>query len=72
MNERKNTLRENIKAASQEEILQKWTEHFKNLLENSPEITDKIITKIINRQLDNKLGEFTEKELDSIKKKKKN
>ena len=31
------------RAASQEERIQKWKEHFKNLPENSPEITDKPI-----------------------------
>ena len=34
-------------AASQEEILQKWKEHFKNLLGNHPEVTDKSIKKLL-------------------------
>ena len=42
-----------------------WKEHFKNLLGKSPEITDKTITKIINDQLDIKLGQFTQ-ELDVV------
>ena len=37
-----------------------WKEHFKNLLGNSPEVTDKPIQKIINYQLDIKLGLFTQ------------
>ena len=44
------------KAASQEERLQKGKEHFKNLFRNPPEVTDKSIKKIINYQLDVKLG----------------
>ena len=38
---RKSMLRIKLKVASQEERLQKWKEHFKNLLGNPPEITDK-------------------------------
>ncbi len=33
------------------------------LLGNSPKITDKPTTKIINKQLDTKLGQFTQEEL---------
>ena len=53
---RKRTSRENLKAASQEERPQKGKQHLKNLLGNSPKVTDKPITKIINSQLDSKLG----------------
>ena len=61
------------KSFSQEEILHKWKENFNNILGDSPEITDKPIQKIINSQLDIRLGPFTEKELDAeLKKKKKN
>ena len=38
-------------------------EHFKNLLGNSPNVTDKRITQITNGQLDVKLGKFMEEEL---------
>ena len=48
-----------------------WKEHFKNLLEKSLKVTDKPITKIINYQLDIKLGQFTQ-ELDVILRKIKN
>ena len=57
---------------SQEERLQKWKEHFKNLFKNSPEITIKLTLpqrKIINGQLDMKLGQFTEEKLDAVLKK---
>ena len=40
--------------------------HLKNLLENSPKVTDKANTKIINNQLDIKLGQFTQEELDVV------
>ena len=39
--EGKVTSRAKLKAASQEERLQKWKEHFKYLLGYPPEITDK-------------------------------
>ena len=38
---RKGSSRAKLKAASREERLQKWKEHFKNLLGNIPDITDK-------------------------------
>ena len=49
-----------MKAVNQEERLMEWKEHFKNLLGNPLEITDKPTKKIINCQLDIKLGQFTE------------
>ena len=61
------TSRKNLKVAIQE--LLKWKEHFKNLLENTPEITDKQIQKNNYEQLDVKLGQFTVKELDAVLKK---
>ena len=38
----------------------------KNLLENSHKVTDKSISKIINRQIAIKLGEFTEEGLNVV------
>ena len=70
MSGRKNTLKPKLKADNQEERLQKWKEHFKNVLGKPPEITDKLIEKIINSKLDIKLGQFIEKELDAVLKKK--
>ena len=69
MRGRKNTQRAKLKAASQQERLPKWKEHFNNLLGNPPEVTDKPIKKIINRLLDIKLGQFMEDELDIVLKK---
>ena len=48
VSKRKSTLRIKLKAASQEEQIQMWKEHFKNLLGNYPKVTDKSIRKIIN------------------------
>ena len=62
---RKTTLRTKLKAAKQEEM-QEWKEHFENLLGNSPKVTDKSIPKIINNQLDIKLGQFTNEELNVV------
>ena len=42
------------------------------MFRNSPKITYKPITKVLNRRLDIKLGKFTARELDSIAKKKNN
>ena len=64
MSERKSTSRAKLKAARQKEQTQMWKEHFKNLPGNSPKVTDKPFTKIINCQLDIKLGQFTEEEIN--------
>ena len=50
----------------QEERVRKWKEHFKNLLENYPEMPDKPIENFMNCQLNTKLGEFTAEELDGV------
>ena len=41
-------------------------QHFENLLGNTPEVTHEPITRIISKQLDIKLGPFTQEELDSV------
>ena len=43
-----------------------WKEHFKDVLENSPEITDKPTEEIIDGQLEIQLGHFTEDELETV------
>ena len=63
---RKSTSRVKLKAASQEEQIHTWQEHLKNLLGKSPKVTDKPFMKIINNQLDIKLGQFTREELDVV------
>ena len=69
---RKNTAKAKLKAANQQERIKLWKQHFKNLLGNPPKITHEPITRIISKQLDIKLGPFTQEELDSVLRKIKN
>ena len=69
---RKSTAKAKLKAASQQERVKLWEQHFKNLIGSLPKITDEPITRIISKQLDIKLGPFTKEELDSVLKKIKN
>ena len=69
---RKSTAKAKLKAASQQERVKLWEQHFKNLLGSPPKIMDEPITRIISKQLDIKLGPFTKEELDSVLKKIKN
>ena len=69
---RKSTAKAKLKAASQQERVKLWEQHFKNLLGSPPKITDEPITRIISKQLDIKLGPFTKEELYSVLKKIKN
>ena len=69
---RKNTAKAKLKAANQQERIKLWKQHFENLLGNPPKITHEPITRIISKQLDIKLGPFTQEELDSVLKKIKN
>ena len=59
----KSSSRVRLKAANQEEWTFLWKEHFKNLLEKSPKVTDEPIMKIIDNQPDIKQGQFTQEEL---------
>ena len=61
---RKNTMRGKLKAASQEERIQKWKEHFKNLLGNISKDTDRPIKKKLNI---NRIKTETEKFLGKIR-----
>ena len=70
MSRKKSSSRVDLKAASQEERIEMWNEHFKNLVENSSHVTDNSITEITNCQQDIKLGQFTEEELTKSKSKK--
>ena len=69
---RKGTAKAKLKAASQQERVKLWEQHFKNLLGNPPKITNESIIRIICKQLDIKLGPFTKEELNSVLKKIKN
>ena len=66
VSKRKSTAKAKLKAASQQERVKLWEQHFKNLLGNPPKITDEPIARIISKQLDIKLGPFTKEELDSV------
>ena len=66
MSKRKSTSRAKLKTPNQEELILTWKEHFKNLLGKSPKVTNKPFTKIINNQLDIKLGLFMQEELDVV------
>ena len=68
---RKNTTKAKLKAANQLERIKLWQQHFEKLLGNPPKITHEPITRIISKQLDIKLGPFTQ-ELDSVLRKIKN
>ena len=72
MSRRKNTTKAKLKAANQQERIKLWKQHFENLLGNPPKITHEPITRIISKQLDIKLGPFTQGELDSVLRKIKN
>ena len=69
---RKSTAKAKLKAANQQERIKLWKQHFKNLLGNPPKVTHEPITRIISKQLDIKLGPFTQEELDSVLRKIKN
>ena len=60
MSRRKITFIAKLKGVSQEERIQKWKEHFKNLFGTS----QKVIDKLINSQLDSKVGQFMEEKLN--------
>ena len=63
---RKSTAKAKLKAANPEERIKLWKQHFENLLGNPPKITHEPIIRIISKQLDIKLGPFTQEELDSF------
>ena len=69
---RKSTTKAKLTAANQQERIKLWKQHFENLQGNPPKETHEPITTIICKQLDIKLGPFTQEELDSVLKKLKN
>ena len=72
MSRRKSTAKAKLKAANQQERVKLWKQHFENLLGNPPKVTNELITRIISKQLDIKLGPFTKEELNSFLRKIKN
>ena len=69
---RKSTAKAKLKATSQQDWIHLWKQHFKNLLRNPPKVTHEPITRNISKQLDIKLGPFTQEELNSVQRKIKN
>ena len=69
---RKSTAKAKLKAANQQERIKLWKQHFENLLGNPPKVTHESITRIISKQLDIKLGPFTQEEFDLVLRKIKN
>ena len=68
---RKRTVKAKLKAANQQERIRQWKQHIENLLGNPQKVTHEPITRIISKQLDIKLGPFTQ-ELHSVLRKIKN
>ena len=66
VNRRKSTAKAKLKATNQQERIKLWKQHFENLLGNPAVVTHEPITGIICKQLDIKLGLFTQEELDSV------
>ena len=69
---RKSTTKAKLKATNQQEWIKLWKENFENLHGNPPKVTHETITRIISKQLDIKLGPFTQEDLDSVLRKIKN
>ena len=69
---RKSTTKAKLKATNQQERIKLWKQHFENVLGNPTKVTHEPITRIISKQLDIKLGPFTQEELDSVLRKIKN
>ena len=69
---RKSTSKAKLKTTSQEKRIHLRKQHFKNLLRKLPKITHEPIMKIISNQLDIKLRQFTQVELNSVLRKIKN
>ena len=68
----KSTAKAKLKATSQQDQIHLWKQHFQNLLGNTLEVTHESITRTISKQLDCKLGPFTQEGLDSVLRKTKN
>ena len=69
---RKKSTKTKIKAFNQEERLNKWMNHFQNLLGKSLIVSDSTIKKVIEHELEKKTGPFNELELDLVLNKLKN
>ena len=63
---RKSTTKAKLKAANQQERIKLWKQHFETLLGNPSKVMLELNTRIISKQLDIKIGPFTQKELDLV------
>ena len=63
---RKSTTKAKLNSRNRQERIKLWKQYFKNLLGNPPKVTHEQITRIISKQLDIKLGSFTQEELNSV------
>ena len=63
---RKSTTKAKLKAANQQERIKQWKQHFENLLGNPSKVKHEPITGMASKQLDIKIGPFTQEELDSV------
>ena len=52
--------------------MHQWKQHFENLFGKSPKVTHEPVAKMISNQLDIKLGQLTQEELNSVLRKIKN
>ena len=66
MSRRKATAKAKLNATSQEELIQLWKQHFEILLGNPPKVTHEPIMRIISKEIDINLEQFTLEELDSV------
>ena len=64
---RKSTAKAKLKPANKQERIKLWKQHFENLLGNPEKVTQEPITRIISKQLDIKLGPFTQEEIKNRK-----
>ena len=69
---RKRSAKAKLKVTSQEERMQLWKQPFEYLLGHPSKVTHEPITIIISKQLQVKLGQFTQEELDLVLRKIKN
>ena len=63
---RTSTAKAKLKAANQQERIKVWKQHLENLLGSPLKVMHEPNTRIISKQLDIKLGPFTQGKLDSV------
>ena len=69
ISQRKRANKSKLKAASQQERIEQWKNHFYNLLGKIPTISENITETIVEHTLDIRTGNFTEEELTAALKK---